>query len=134
MPIIIDPDTKNLIIQGKLSNPHVRKSYLIVFDKDNELLEAKLSDQDIAAYQINCKTCKKGLDVSPSVSEYKYKSTSKILPPGTWLSLLIQVVTFGKIRPCTSCKSRASAMDRLGWIGCFDYLPKKVFKSILRII
>ena len=40
-----------------------------------------------------------------------------LLPPGTWLAMLVQVVTFGWVRPCTSCKSRARAMDRGGWRG-----------------
>ncbi len=41
----------------------------------------------------------------------------RILPPGDWLSMLIQVVTFGLVRPCAGCKSRMAAMNRAGWCG-----------------
>ena len=41
----------------------------------------------------------------------------RLAPPGTWLASLIFVVTLGRIRPCTACKSRARAMDQAGWSG-----------------
>ncbi|MAX26008.1 MAG: hypothetical protein CMJ19_16040 [Phycisphaeraceae bacterium] len=41
----------------------------------------------------------------------------RLLPPGDWLSMLMQVVTFGLVRPCAGCKSRVAAMNRAGWCG-----------------
>lgn len=43
--------------------------------------------------------------------------THRILPPGDWLAMLVQVVTFGLVRPCAGCKSRMAAMNRAGWRG-----------------
>ena len=35
-------------------------------------------------------------------------------PLGTWLATAIKLVTFGRVKPCTTCKSRAAKLDRLG--------------------
>jgi hypothetical protein len=43
--------------------------------------------------------------------------THRILPPGDWLAMLIQVVTVGLVRPCAGCKSRMASMNRTGWRG-----------------
>jgi hypothetical protein len=43
-----------------------------------------------------------------------------VMPPGDWLAMLIQVVSFGLVRPCAKCKNRMAAMNRAGWRG----LPK----------
>ena len=53
---------------------------------------------------------------------------SRILPPGTWLSMFIQVTTFGLLRPCTSCKSRMATMNRAGWCG----LPRVWWRWLLQ--
>ncbi len=55
---------------------------------------------------------------------------SRILPPGTWLSMFIQVITFGLVRPCTSCKSRMATMNRAGWAG----LPRVWWRWLLHKI
>lgn len=36
------------------------------------------------------------------------------LPLGSWAAAAIRCVTFGYIKPCTECKSRAAALDRCG--------------------
>ena len=50
-------------------------------------------------------------------------TVARLLPPGTWLAMLIQVATFGYVRPCAGCKSRARKMDAAGW----RWLPRLLF-------
>jgi hypothetical protein len=45
------------------------------------------------------------------------KPERRLLPPGSWLSMAIMVGTGGLLRPCAKCKSRASLLDRAGWLG-----------------
>jgi len=34
---------------------------------------------------------------------------------GDWLAWIIKRVTFGRVKPCTGCRTRAAAMNRWGW-------------------
>ncbi len=53
----------------------------------------------------------------------------RIMPPGTWLTAAIMVMTVGFVRPCARCKSRASLMDRAGWRGVPRLLISRRFWS-----
>lgn len=41
--------------------------------------------------------------------------------PGTTAARIISVVSFGLLRPCTTCRSRARRLDRLGWRGLLTF-------------
>lgn len=56
------------------------------------------------------------------ISVFTFGVVSIHLPqtPGSWAADMINIATFGKIKPCLSCQKRAYRMDRAGWKG----LPK----------
>ena len=39
--------------------------------------------------------------------------------PGATIATVIKFITFGLVRPCAGCRSRARRLDRLGWRGLF---------------
>jgi hypothetical protein len=53
----------------------------------------------------------------------------RVMPPGSWLTMAIMVMTVGFVRPCARCKSRASLMDRAGWRGVPRLLISRRFWS-----
>lgn len=55
--------------------------------------------------------------MKPAKHHSRPKTRPHIAPPGTWVAAVIFVATLGKVVPCLTCKSRASAMDQAGWRG-----------------
>ena len=53
---------------------------------------------------------------------------ARLLPPGTWLAMLVKVLSLGFLSPCAGCRSRAKAMDEAGWRG----LPRLWWGWVIR--
>jgi len=119
MPVFSNGN-EGLVIEGAVTIGNRERNYRVRFAADNAVVEAVCSDEAIkpwfAEKSGGCpRGCNDALKPEPlTPTPGKPTSPSRLLPPGTWLAMLIQVVTFGLVRPCAACKGRMRAMDQRG--------------------